>query len=112
MKNLTDLAEFLKVLPPEKFDMESSCGSVCCIGGWVQKVNRAPIEEPLSRSVSKLGPSIRQASALCYADTPDGSDIYYPAWGATPKQAARAVEILRDEGIVDWPRAMEEVPYD
>jgi hypothetical protein len=39
---------------------------------------------------------------LCY---PTGVDN--PAWNATPLQAARAVEILRDTGKCNWDEAMK-----
>jgi hypothetical protein len=45
-----------------------------------------------------------EVSELCYPEK--GIDY---AYDATPQQAARAVEILRDTGKCDWDRAMKEV---
>ena len=124
LKNLTELAEFLKKLdndsPRRKlgFDMTRSyndrrgslhpCGSACCIGGWVQyhnKDTRKMDVEGAVLSISPEGTPWVEVDALCY---PIGLDD--DVWNATPQQAARAVEILRDTGKCDWERAFEEVP--
>jgi hypothetical protein len=119
LTDLTDLAEFLKTLPANDdpdaeigFDMRRSdpeggmhpCGSACCIGGWIWLCNPETYPLSLAGAVTTLAPvKTLEAFKLCYPyETPD-------AWEATPQQAARAVEILRDEGIADWKRAMEEV---
>jgi hypothetical protein len=120
LTDLTDLAEFLKTLPANDdpdaeigFDMEQSlppgsdhpCGSACCIGGWIWLCNPETSDLALEEAVMTLGPvSEKQAVELCWP-----SRVYNPAWEATPQQAARAVEILRDTGCTDWKRAMEEV---
>lgn len=123
LNNLTELAEFLKNMdndsPRRKlgFDMGVSyidrdgtnhpCGSACCIGGWVQFHNKATrhmwVEDALM-TICPDGTLEGEAYKLCY---PDGIRA---AWKATPQQAARAVEILRDTGKCDWDRAMTEVP--
>jgi hypothetical protein len=121
LKNLTDLAKKLKSLkntPSSKlgFDMgvpyvtrdfsNHPCGSACCIGGWVQHLNPETREMSLEEAVMSISPdgvSYKEAERLCYPD----SEV--SAWKATPQQAARAVEILRDTGKCDWDRAMTEV---
>lgn len=129
IENLTDLANFLRTIPKTGlptadddgggevigFDMcldagsrsisRHSCGSACCIGGWVGIL--CPRLEEMSldyRIVSLSGDTIScgEAYRLCY---PSG---FGPAWDATPAQAARAVEILRDTGRCNWERAMSE----
>jgi len=122
LKNLTDLAEFLKKFDNDSlrrklgFDMTRSyndrrdslhpCGSACCIGGWVQYHNkdtrRMTVEEAVL-SISPEGTSQIEVLNLCYPN-----DLY--GWDSTPQQAARAVEILRDTGKCDWDRALSEVP--
>lgn len=127
LHNLTDLANVLrsidndKPLDGEGFDMhndwlskkytEHSCGSACCIGGWVQHHN----PETLRGQFGVVG-----AVATLLPTSVDEDDIiwdelnelcfptYLEAWDATPQQAARAVEILRDTGKCDWERAMSE----
>ncbi len=124
LNNLTDLAEFLKKFdndnPRRKlgFDMQwgyknrdlsqHECGSACCVGGWVQYHNRNTrkmnVEEAVL-SISPEGTSEIEVHNLCYPNYLDGD-----GWDATPQQAARAVEILRDTGVCDWGRALSEVP--
>jgi hypothetical protein len=121
LKNLTELAEMLRGLdnnsPRRKmgFDMAYSyndrkasshfCGSACCIGGWVQYLNKNTRDLELHYAVATICPpyiSIKEIYRLCYPDTAhdDGYD-------ATPQQAARAVEILRDTGKCNWEEAMK-----
>lgn len=128
LHNLTDLANVLrsidndKPLDGEGFDMhndwitrketEHSCGSACCIGGWVQHHNPETFRDQLGvvgavatllpTSVDKGDIIWDELHELCYPYT------YLEAWDATPQQAARAVEILRDTGKCDWERAMSE----
>jgi hypothetical protein len=118
--SLTELAEFLRNLPngPDAeigFDMSNSqkarfltdhpCGSACCIGGWVNLQNGT--DYGVARAVRMIAPDyieVMEITALCFpSDVPE-------AWGATPQQAARAVEILEETGQCDWERAMAEVP--
>ena len=120
LKNLTELADLLRGLNDHSphckmgFDMQymydnrhisnHPCGSACCIGGWVQYKNRNTRELELEDAVKTICPpnmSKREIYQLCYP--PDGSE----AWQATPQQAARAVEILRDTGKCDWEEAMK-----
>ena len=118
LKNLTDLAERLKSIGEDTeigFDMlhayESRdasghpCGSACCIGGWVQLCNPDTRRMGLASAVQTIAPDVnyKELDFLCY---PTGES---DAWRATPQQAARAVEILRDTGKCDWDRAMAEV---
>jgi hypothetical protein len=122
LNNLTDLAELLRSLDDTTdrtlgFDMEyeyshrklskHDCGSACCIGGWVQACNTETRTLDIEDAVMSLvdynsAIHINQAHKLCYPDLSVG------AWTATAKQAARAVEILRDTGECDWERAIEE----
>lgn len=123
LNNLTELAEFLKNFdndsPRRKlgFDMQwgyasrqmsgHDCGSACCIGGWVQHHNKSTRKMPVEYAVMSIcpeGTSLEEVYNLCYPD-----DDNVDGWDATPQQAARAVEILRDTGVCDWERAMEEV---
>lgn len=124
LDNLTDLADLLRSLNNDKpkdgmgFDMRQSlegskftnleCGSACCIGGWVQHCNPETEYLGLERAVATLLPYVGdetwdELEELCYPER------YEEAWDATPQQAARAVEILRDTGKCDWDRAMTEV---
>jgi hypothetical protein len=121
LKNLTELADLLRGLdnnsPRRKmgFDMHYSyndrkasahfCGSACCIGGWVQYLNKNTRDLELQDAVATICPpdmSKHEIYRLCYPDT-----AYYDGYYATPQQAARAVEILRDTGECDWEEAMK-----
>lgn len=105
-KNLTDLANHLWSMNNGRdaecgFDMS---GSACCIGGWVQIANPEAREMFLEEAVQSLQPDLdlQECYSLCYPEH------FLTAYDATPLQAARAVEILRDTGKADWPRAMRE----
>ena len=121
LKNLTELADLLRGLdnnsPRRKmgFDMQYSyrdrkasdhfCGSACCIGGWVQYLNRNTRDLELQDAVATICPpdmSRDEIYRLCYPDT-----AHDDGYNATPQQAARAVEILRDTGECDWEEAMK-----
>ena len=118
LNNLTDLANLLRSIDnsPEsdlgfdmnydhngRFETEHPCGSACCIGGWVQACNEELKGSRLSQAVKALQPdlAIGECSLLCFPDD------YREAYKATPDQAARAVEILRDTGRCDWETAMK-----
>ena len=121
LKNLTDLADLLRGLDNHSrhrkmgFDMQYTydvrhisphpCGSACCIGGWVQYRNKDTRDMELEhavRSISPEGIPLSEIYKLCYPTVAKS-----PAWSATPQQAARAVEILRDTGKCDWDEAMK-----
>jgi hypothetical protein len=122
LNDLTDLAEFLKGLKNDDpsidkgFDMQwgyhnkhftnHPCGTAMCIGGWVQNFNVETRDMSLADAVMTIcpeGAKWDEVDELCY---PLGAS----GWNATPQQAARAVEILRDTGFCDWIRAAHEVP--
>jgi hypothetical protein len=121
LKNLTELADFLRGLdnhsPQSKMGLDMQyayesrdlsthpCGSACCIGGWVQYLNKNTRNldvEYAVKSISPEGTSLSEIYELCYPFS-----AKHPAWEATPQQAARAVEILRDTGKCDWDEAMK-----
>lgn len=129
IENLTDLANFLGTIPETGlpvadddvggevigFDMNADeecrgdsrhpCGSACCIGGWVGLLRPDLEDMSLDHRIVVLSGEvipIWEASRLCYPYS------FRSAWFATPAQAARAVEILRDTGRCDWERAMSE----
>jgi hypothetical protein len=121
LKNLTELADLLRGLdnnsPRRKlgFDMQYSyrdrnfsdhfCGSACCIGGWVQYLNKNTRDLELQDAVATICPpdmSKYEIYRLCHPDT-----AYDNGYVTTPQQAARAVEILRDTGVCNWGEAMK-----
>jgi len=123
-KNLTDLAEIIRNVPTRSnskmsFDMlydfessdstEHSCGSACCIGGWVHYLNEETRSMELENAVQTLQPeiSLEEFEKLCWPDM-DDTDIDGEGYYATPEQGARAIEILRDTGKCDWWRAIQE----
>lgn len=124
LNNLTELAEFLKKMkndhPRRKvgFDMQYAydnrqmtdhpCGTAMCIGGWVQNFNKETRFMSVTDAVLTICPRGTDWDAVENLCFPGGTR--HSGWLATPQQAARAVEILRDTGECDWDRAMEEVP--
>ena len=117
--NLTDLAEFLKTLEYDpfltrrtffqyktkgnKFNMREA---EYCIGGWAKRLQKDTSSFTIVEAVKKLAPTVlwEEIDKLCFRPHSDKFD----GWDATPHQAARAVELLRDTGKCDWERAMKE----
>ena len=115
LNNLTDLANLLRGMnndePTDGMGFYMLCPDYC-IGGWVQHCNPELRGLDLTRTVATLLPEALEDDdsfwgelhELCFLNN---NKSY--AWEATPQQAARAVEILRDTGKCDWDRAMQEV---
>lgn len=122
LNNLTDLADLLRSIDNSEtsemgFDMKFSyrqrkdslhpCGTACCIGGWIQHVNGNE-GEGLVRSLLSICPestSEHEAAEVCF---PHGVSCYVSnPYEATPEQAARVIEILRDTGKCDWDEALK-----
>ncbi len=87
------------------FVYEERCGSVCCIGGTAEllgNVNFTDRHIPLPEQLDNL------------FFPPKGQKHYqvsihasrHPAWKATPKQAAVALETYLYDGKTDWDFAM------
>jgi hypothetical protein len=101
--NIQRVINLIESLDPCQFDMHTwgeECGTPACIGGWTDRLFHA----------KNIG-----VTAVCRTlDITDekGFRLFYPtdieAYNAKPQQAIRALEILRDTGEVDWPRAMRE----
>jgi len=106
VNTLTDLAEFLKTLEHDQYKTLQNGFNMrdpdACIGGWLRRIKNVE-GFTFKKLVLELDPSLDelQAHLLCFPEHPE-------AWSATPHQAARAVEILRDTGKCDWERAMKE----
>ena len=107
--NLTDLAEFLKTLEynpygtlENGFDMREPHA---CIGGWARNL-QGNSSITIVKAVKKLAPAVHweEIDKLCFQPYTGNLN----GWAATPQQAAKAVEILRDTGKCDWERAMKE----
>lgn len=96
---LTRLANYLRQLPVEDFDMNTwdECDSAGCIG-W-HAVDLFGKYSPLR----SMGEQAKEALDLDY-DRAD--DLFFPHdpiyFGATPTQAARVIEYLVKTGEVDW----------
>lgn len=121
VKTQDDFIDFFKNMQDDEsvdvgFDMtnteaqlsntEHTCGSACCIGGWARM--SLPYKEAQSMSMVtallRFFPHVpkQELSRLCFPiDAPEANI-------ATPKQAARALEILRDTKLCDWALAIEE----
>jgi len=85
-----------------------NCGTVACICGWANHL------------IGSQDPTDDAAAAEFLGLSEDNMlELFYPGsiralnslvYDATPAQAVRVLEILRDEGIIDWDRAFAEVP--
>jgi hypothetical protein len=78
------------------------CGSACCIGGWVQYLNKNTRDLELQDAVATICPpdmSKDEIYRLCYPDT-----AYDDGYDATPQQAARAARSERSSSPPnrDW----------
>lgn len=115
VNNLTEWAELIRSIPDKGergFDMDSpwfkapysrhGCATVACIGGWLLHVNGLTNGADYELEIMRIAPHVveTEATKLCY-DYPTSARV-------TKKQAARAIEILRDTGKCDWKRAVKE----
>lgn len=90
------------------FHSGADCGTAACIGGTAHLLLGIPYDGDKSFDAATepvraaFGITLAEANELFFLDNTDltFSDI-------TPASAIRALEILRDEGVVDWSRTME-----
>lgn len=127
LDNLKDLRNLLLMLDAydtlevngEKigFDMEyeyfskdysgHSCGSACCIAGWVNICNPETSELELGEALLTICPdhvSLKEACNVCWG----GSRVNPLMWSASPRVAARVIELLEETGEERWDQALEE----
>lgn len=107
-QRFTILRDTIARLPKRKFNMglwekhTPSCGTVACIGGWIQTLFTDGTREIGSIEAGKLiGIDYDQATSLFYPET-DNGDLTDLAWKATPAQAVRVLDHLKETGKVDW----------
>lgn len=123
-ERLMYLRDFLRELPPERFDMtdflrwqrggsataeevSNHCGTAACIAGWAHvKFDPTNTSYCYSDDVAQplLGLSDDAAEALFYpagTEMSDGQSGYM----ATPTQAANVLDHLIQTGEVDWGKA-------
>ena len=114
LNSLDDLIEIFKMLKEEPtlhgigFDMDSEfehrektskeCGSACCIGGWVQACNPETRNLSISKALQTIAPYAHSSEVydVCW---PDNTKAYK---NATPEDAIRVLEALRDTGKSIW----------
>ena len=99
--SINKVIEILSTVAPEDFDMDS-CSM--CISGQIYKhlnPNSESYAAPIRTFAEFTGADVEIAHAATF---PRGEEN--PAWKATPTQAIKMLEILRDEGVVDWETAM------
>lgn len=124
-ERLMYLRDFLRQLPPDRFDMNrfayagegvdyisaervrTDCGTTACVAGWCVALftDDADIDGSW-RARDLLALSDEQSSILFYANAWDPEDEERPTyWGATPQDAANVLEHLIQTGEVDWSKA-------
>jgi hypothetical protein len=111
-ERLAYLRDFLRDLPPEKFNMHRyECGTAACIAGWAGRLFVANYDrghgDPCWVSGSALGISYHQAVDLFLPR--GGSAPGFRCYDATPKRASKVVGHLIETGEVDWSRAFSRV---
>ena len=91
--------------PADRSDFQ--CSTVACIAGWTNLASghRNPGDE--QHAMDFLGIAYDTAQALFYPGwVGEVSDV--DAYTATPAQAVRVLELLRDTGKADWVSAMKD----
>lgn len=93
------------------------CGTVACIGGFCNLL----VDEPNSYEAHKFDPNSYAAHKFLGIPREDADALFYPgdgqgsyqqelskrAYAASPKDAIRVLEHLRDTGKVDWSIIMQ-----
>lgn len=108
--NMIRLRDFLKTLPPNKFNMDDpgvstdayrgECGSAACIGGWARALF-AVHTLSLHRVGDVLGLRDDQSSDLFYPYGREMSDGRSP-FRAAPRHAVRVLDHYLATGKIDW----------
>ena len=75
----------------DQFDMERSCGTACCIGGWAAVWGGDGMFVAHDFSVATNVP-YDDAMAICYPGYGRGY-AWHPGWRATHAQAMEALEL-------------------
>ena len=82
------------------------CGTACCIGGHAELIlgGYHPEDPEVVEALSRLcNIPVKIANKICWP----GSRANCPeAYEATLEQAIKVLEICRDTGKVDWPKAL------
>jgi hypothetical protein len=95
-------------------DLLHDCGTVACLGGWSNVLSGHLGKEGAGAwnnddvAAAWLGITKTQANQLFYMDGPDqraNFDCAEP--DARVIAADRVLKVLRDEGRVDWPQALD-----
>jgi hypothetical protein len=89
------------------------CGTAACIGGWAQIIMRQEDVNYYSpRAATWMGIDYELFLDLCFMRRCDFDHYWFDQEYDIPtskKIGVRALEILRDEGKVDWGRAISEI---
>lgn len=107
-KNPQDLIAFLKTLDEEVFDMtntEATRSDACCIAGWVNIINGRESGAWWAQGLIDLF-DVHLYGEVIELAAYNGEN--FDRKNATPKQAARVLEILLETGRADWARARRE----
>jgi len=130
-KNINRLIERLKALPAGTFKMSTygshidvdkackagrstgagafglglyhECNTACCLAGWANLINLSEDlgQKPAEINLDSLADSCRAAEWLGISE-PQARELFSGHWSANVSQAIRCLEILRDQGSVQW----------
>lgn len=105
----------LKATDPRKDLTGHACRTVACVGGWTQAVLAEKRARHSKHHWETDTPATRQAAMLLGLGGDVAEALFFPgyfsrAYDATPAQAVRVLRNLAETGIVDWDRALREVP--
>jgi hypothetical protein len=113
-ERLRELAEHLRSVSPEKFDMGRWCGTACCIAGHtIRLAGERPNERRdlggfTNRRDAQGYFLTYQSAAMEWLDIPWGvsEELMVPkhaiAYHALPQEAAVVVDHLAENGWVNW----------
>ena len=86
--------------------MQHNCGTAACIIGWVKMLFN---DRAIYATMDRLDLHYEQYRELTHPNSGNGCKFFYDIDSEkfTLEAAIRVLQILRDEGIVDWNRAIE-----
>lgn len=119
IENINDLIELMQELSEKEridgigFDMawpypNDECGSVCCIGGWINYVNNTTAADIVESFQYVAKVSNETAHSVCYPRYADGTSIEEAYNNATASDAVKVLTALRDTDKVIWDELFSE----
>lgn len=105
MRPIQELIDHLAALQPEQLDMMSPLEfkGKACIAGHAKVLLKSGSDFTCAEALGAFGMSSEHAHQVAFPE--DQQD----AWYAKPRHAVKLLEIYRDETVIDWDRALEDL---